>query len=292
MTEKNDDLIMASRRGEIGTVMKLLDAGINANIRDRYGYTPLIWAAREGHHDVVKKLIAAGIDVNGQNEWGDSALIWAVRENYPDVARELLAANADANSKNKSGDTALTLLRFDDEGHLKLLGELIGTKADVNIRNKNGATALIRAADNGYADVVGTLLEAGADAGIELRTGDTAYSLAFKKGHKRVCETLEKKRNSGRFAVMDGGNGKGRGRTLDVLVTSKVASFVLGFFVAGLGVTMIFKTEEPHRRWVGVECDKGGVADPVEKSIASVKEKDNRDKSQATQNRHKNFYRE
>ena len=152
-------------------------------------------------------------------------MIWAVRENYLDVVRELLNAKADVNSKNKSGDTALTLLRFDDKGHLKLLGELIGAKvkinvniqnncgntaliegagkgyceaverliragADANIRNKNGVTALIRASGGGHTNVVRMLLEAGANADIKDGTGDTAHSLAFKNGYYDVVGIL------------------------------------------------------------------------------------------------------
>ena len=70
MAEKSNDLIVASGRGDLGMVEKILEThgDKNVDIRDRHNYTPLIWAARQGHHEVVKKLIAVGADVNGQNE--------------------------------------------------------------------------------------------------------------------------------------------------------------------------------------------------------------------------------
>ena len=87
-----------------------------------------------------------------------------------------------------------------------------------------------------------------------------------------VTRTFAKswKRKKGNSKQFDG-NSDGYER----IPKMKIVSFAIVFFIAGLGVIMIFKMEEPNRQPVGIECNQGGIVDCMEKSITASKEKDN-----------------
>ena len=72
----------------------LLDAGADANARDRYGDTPLHRALGKGHVEVVRALLDAGADVNARDDFGDTPLRLAAGKGHVEVARALQDAGA------------------------------------------------------------------------------------------------------------------------------------------------------------------------------------------------------
>lgn len=83
-----DDLVEAAGKGNAGDVDRLLRAGVKPDAAS-FGVTPLIAAAANGHADVIKRLIAAGADVNIRDRYGMTALDYATREKH-DAAIEAL----------------------------------------------------------------------------------------------------------------------------------------------------------------------------------------------------------
>ena len=64
----DDGIWGAADRGEIDTVQKLLDQGIDVNCRNCLGCVPLMYAAGSGHLDIVTLLLSQpGICVNIRN---------------------------------------------------------------------------------------------------------------------------------------------------------------------------------------------------------------------------------
>ena len=57
------NLIEEVKKGNIENVKLLIDAGVDANVADKDGYTALMWAVRYGYTEVVKLLIDAGADI-------------------------------------------------------------------------------------------------------------------------------------------------------------------------------------------------------------------------------------
>ena len=77
-SEKADALAAAARKGDVATVTKLLDEGVDVNSKFRYGATALSFAADHGQLEVVKVLIARGADVNVKDSfYGATPLTWA-----------------------------------------------------------------------------------------------------------------------------------------------------------------------------------------------------------------------
>ena len=110
--ESEPMICIAARRGALGAVKALLDAGADANTAAAHSLmTPLIRAAEGGHVDVVKLLLEKGADVNAQAAGRFTALIAAVDYADPELVRVLLEAGAQARVKPADGRTAARRVR-------------------------------------------------------------------------------------------------------------------------------------------------------------------------------------
>ena len=68
-------LIQAARAGNASQVRGLLEAGIDPNITDEHGNTPLMMAANRGDLASVDMLLYAGADVNAKGRDGVTPLL-------------------------------------------------------------------------------------------------------------------------------------------------------------------------------------------------------------------------
>jgi hypothetical protein len=62
--EKNDYIHKAAARGKFGYVAECLNAGVNPNIKEGNGWTPIHSAARYGHMNIIKLLVNYGANIN------------------------------------------------------------------------------------------------------------------------------------------------------------------------------------------------------------------------------------
>ncbi len=115
----------------------------------------------------VRKLIEAGADVNVINKYGKTPLLMASRNGHTEVVKLLLQAKADVNAKDRIGSTALR--NASNSGHLDIVQVLLEKGADVNAKDKKGSTALIDASNQGHNDIVEALLAKGAKGYSEVR---------------------------------------------------------------------------------------------------------------------------
>ncbi|MBP5616591.1 MAG: ankyrin repeat domain-containing protein [Elusimicrobiaceae bacterium] len=159
-------------------VMTMLKGGIDPNIVNEKGNTPLIVAASLGDVPVVQDLMAYRADVNMANKDGNTALIYAARYNRPEVIKLLQTP------------------------------QTMQTPLDVNAQNKAGETALYWGAAKGYVEVVKRLLAAGADPTIAANNGLVPYAAAQKNGQKQVLEWFNKDVREVENAVIEQDNAK------------------------------------------------------------------------------------
>lgn len=70
-------------------VQFLIDRGINVNVQDANGHTPLHIAALLNHHHLIGPLLAADIDVGLIDKSGRTAQQLALEKGSDDVLRQL-----------------------------------------------------------------------------------------------------------------------------------------------------------------------------------------------------------
>jgi ankyrin repeat protein len=91
-------LFFASHRGKLEAVRWLLaQEGIDVNLGDTVGCSPLHVASTYGHEAVVEALITAGADVDHQDRLGRTALMDASTYGHTAIVRRLIAAGARLN---------------------------------------------------------------------------------------------------------------------------------------------------------------------------------------------------
>ena len=135
---------------------ELLFNGVDPNVRDSEGWTPLHYAAEEGYEDGISLLIDAGADVNAINPSGYSAYyILMICENYsPSIIAKLYSAGAELGSDLHEA----ILLNIETE-----INYLIERKKFINAKDDLGNTPLHMAIAANRADLITPLIEAGAN---------------------------------------------------------------------------------------------------------------------------------
>lgn len=96
-----------ARVGDTAAVQALVNEGVDTEIRDRDGMTPLMAAAYKGRLDCARRLVQMGANVNAQDKFGNTPLMAAVSANCPALVRFLLEHGANADMKDRGGRTAM-----------------------------------------------------------------------------------------------------------------------------------------------------------------------------------------
>ena len=152
----------------------LLKAGVDINVRDVHGRTPLMAAIEYKFKGLVRRLLDLGADVNiGIRDGGWTALSVAVMR-YPDIVPELLRRGANVKR------TAINAFRVVSIP-IKLLKFLIDRGLDVNKRRHPSTTLLHKAAEFGAPKHAAMLLVAGASTRARDDKGRTPLMVAVKK---------------------------------------------------------------------------------------------------------------
>ncbi|WP_025769380.1 ankyrin repeat domain-containing protein [Thioalkalivibrio sp. HK1] len=167
---------LAVKTGSVNRVRTLIQQGVNPNVKDADGYTPLHQAAVDGFPEAVDALLATTVS--------------------PDV-----------DAKTNDGYTALHLAAVGGtDGHLKVVESLLEADAEVDEKAPGGRTALHIAAWGGYSEVVEALLEEDAAIDDKATGGWTPLHLAAHgttQGHLDSVRLLRDKRADRNIEAQD-----------------------------------------------------------------------------------------
>lgn len=206
------------------------DAGIDIDIQDANGRTPLVWAAWRGDTRALRVLLLSGADVNKPDNAGFTPLSRAVHHDHLDAVRILLKAGASLDPRTTvTSEQAVHLSRGNKD--LRILKELVAHGANLNSPSKNGTT-MHGAAMNGSLERINFLVsrgtnlnaldahgdlpaldalyyrqeaafihlaELGADIDIRRKSGENILHLATWIGSVKVWEYLGKTAEAGRL---------------------------------------------------------------------------------------------
>ncbi len=112
---------IAAQNGHAAVVKLLLDNGAKVNGCNT-SMNPLCVAINNGHDEVAQLLLGVeGVDVNIGNQLGNTPLHIAAMKGNEKMARLLLEKDADPNIKNLSGDTPLQIAEMIENSKVFML---------------------------------------------------------------------------------------------------------------------------------------------------------------------------
>ncbi|KAI0445831.1 ankyrin repeat-containing domain protein [Xylaria telfairii] len=177
-TTKPDGMNMLSYAAEVGDdriARLLLDRGVEVNIKDERGKTPLFFAASP---EIAKLLLSNGAEVNARDKYSVTPLFSADLYEFPETMKVLLDRGAEVNARDENGETPLfSTVECRSPEATKLL---VDRGADINARDENCETPLFFAARCGYLENIKVLLDRGADINAKDKNGKTPLFSAAK----------------------------------------------------------------------------------------------------------------
>lgn len=155
---------------DFDTLKTIINYGINLNIKDKRGYTPLMHMVEEGLKISDKKerelfierlvyFLKYRVSVDIRDNDGRTVIHKAVIANDLAVVEKLLTKKADLSVKDIHGRTALHHTQW--HGNYKIARWLIAAGADMNLPDNSGFTLLNYAAIFGHTKLVVALIASG-----------------------------------------------------------------------------------------------------------------------------------
>ena len=170
-----------------GAVAKMLDAGLDPNQLDTHGQPALMVALQTESLKVAKVLWEAkGIQIDVRNHAGETPLMMAALKAEADAAAALLAHGA---AVQKDGWTPLHYAATG--GSAAIVKLLLAKGALLEARSPNGSTPLMMAARYGNEEAVDALLAASADRGAKNDLGMNAAAFASSAGRDHLAGRLK-----------------------------------------------------------------------------------------------------
>ncbi|MGA2704320.1 MAG: ankyrin repeat domain-containing protein [Isosphaeraceae bacterium] len=167
----------------------LLEKGLEPDLRNALGQTPLMVASLNGQLECVKLLITKGANPNSQDNELTTPLMYACHTYESlEVARILVRMGAQVDVQDKFGRTALMVAS--SNGLLDSVNILLSNSADPNIASANQETALTFAIVWNHPLVVKSLVESGANLGWKDSKGWTPLKYSIYQGNDSICEYL------------------------------------------------------------------------------------------------------
>jgi outer membrane protein assembly factor BamB len=94
--EREEAFWEAARQGDLATIKRLGNEGVDVNTRTTYGATALAYACDRGHLDVVRYLVERGAEVNTRDDFYQFAPItWALYKEHTEIITFLLGKGAE-----------------------------------------------------------------------------------------------------------------------------------------------------------------------------------------------------
>ena len=138
-------LMIATANGKGNLAQLLINSGARLIARDINGFTPLHWAALQGMSNTVVLLISKGVDVDSQSKFKWTPLMQACTRGHLSVCKFLIAAGANLELANSDGSTALQIAS--SKGFQEIVQLLTTEGTNRNARGKNGDTSLTLSGD-------------------------------------------------------------------------------------------------------------------------------------------------
>jgi ankyrin repeat protein/L-ascorbate metabolism protein UlaG (beta-lactamase superfamily) len=180
---------LACMRGLFWFVDELRAQGMDMDVRNRRGETPLHWICTGRHPERIEPALARGAALTATDSLGRTPLAFACWNQRPETAGVLLAHGADSEAPDRAGNTPLFAAVV--AGCTDCVRLLLEHGARAEVRTAAGQTPLAVAAERGAGDVVALLLAAGArPAGADSSFSWTMLHTAAALGYQDIARSL------------------------------------------------------------------------------------------------------
>jgi len=187
VTYDSVDFFRAINVDDADAVSRMLAAGLDPNQLDTRGQPALILALQDESLKVAKVLWdAKGVDIDVRNSVGETPLMMAALKAEVDAAGALVAHGA---AVQKDGWAPLHYAATG--GSAAIVKMLLAKGAVLETRSPNGTTPLMMAARYGNEEAVDALLAAGADRTLKNDLGMDASAFAASAGRERLAARLK-----------------------------------------------------------------------------------------------------
>ena len=185
--QQHADLMDAARRGSVGKMQELVDAGANLEAQDKRGETAFHVCCYKGHLACVKVLLNGGCSMDVLDATGCTGLMSAANSGRLEILAHLLDEGSDMEKASLHGHTAFMLAYLN--GHASCVRLLVERGCTTTSRTK-GLTGLMEAAMGGRTAVVCAMLDGGVEKNAVDEDGRTAFHWACAKNHVECAEAL------------------------------------------------------------------------------------------------------
>lgn len=183
-----DSLFEAIEQNEVDVVKKMAREGVDLDVKNKDGYTPLFLAVKNNNYEISKLLISNGADISTLQKDGRSILIEASDEEDHRLARLLVKHGAEINHVSRKRGTALhEAIRA---GNFDVAEQLVKSGADLRLKDDDGRTPLMYAVDKEQFPIVQLLVEAGANVDESNRDGWTVLMEATRAKSPEITQLL------------------------------------------------------------------------------------------------------
>ena len=98
-------------KNDIAVFDAMLESGMDVNMQNKYGWTPLHIAIRRDRREMVEKLLEKGADINKVDGVGWTPLMEAIMDDMPELCEYLVNQGVDKTIANQRGATAAMLVQ-------------------------------------------------------------------------------------------------------------------------------------------------------------------------------------
>jgi len=182
------NLMVASSRGYIAEIERLIGLGADVNAESIAGVTPLIFAVINDKSEAVKTLLKYNPVVDKITSNYETALIIAVKNNNFEICETLIRAGADVDLPDGNGASPLHYAAI--SGYFEITDLLLYYNASIDQKSDEGITPLLAAIMAGYPTVADLLIQNGANMEARNDKGFTPFIMASVNGDTLIMDLL------------------------------------------------------------------------------------------------------
>jgi len=184
------NLMIASAKGLIKEVDRLVEMGANINAYNEEGATPLIFAVSNNEAGTVEALLKYSPRLDEITVNSETALMIAVKNDYLDIAEMLLRSEAEIDFTDHHGASPLHYSAL--YGYIEMTDLLLYYEAVVDTKSDEGLTPLHTAIWAGFPDISDLLIQNGANMEARDNEGYTPFLFAASFGDTLIMDILHK----------------------------------------------------------------------------------------------------